>query len=595
MRIPLIAASLAWLVHAVTALAARGAEAMRFALPGPDDHMRLLQVRELLAGRAWHDLLQPRLGLGDGLAFHWSRLPDIPIALFTLALAPFAGEAAQGIAVALWPPILLLAVFATAALAASRIWPGPAAAVAAPLLMLTAYRSLAQFDPGRIDHHNLQIVLAMTALLAVLAAGARPPWALLAGVAGALAIAIGIEGVPYVVAAAGVLALRSLGGARGDGDALALCGAALSGALVLLYLQTGAWRTIYAESCIAFSSVYLSAGLLLGAGCLASALAFARLASAPARLGSGALIAVAAIGLFVALYPMCPAMAWSPEGRGLAAAGFDAELARLWLGSVQETRTIVELARADPGAAIANHAFPAAALLGCVALWRLAPERRREVAACAVFLGAAVAVSLFQNRAAIFSQALAVPPAAALLAVLWTRARSEPRRLAAFAGAALLLNGMSFAAIDRMLAGEASASAGGERACVDPDALAPLAALPPGRVAAPINLGPAILAHTPHSVLAAPYSTNLESSLAAYRVFALPPEAAAAEWRAVGADYVAACLESPETRNFQRRYPDGTLARLARGEPVAGLAPEGDGEGPLRVFRTQSPQSLINQ
>ena len=46
-----------------------------------DDAMRLVQVRDLLAGQGWFDLTQYRLNPPDGVAMHWSRLIDLPIAI----------------------------------------------------------------------------------------------------------------------------------------------------------------------------------------------------------------------------------------------------------------------------------------------------------------------------------------------------------------------------------------------------------------------------------------------------------------------------------------------------------------------------------
>jgi hypothetical protein len=50
--------------------------------------------------------------------------------------------------------------------------------------------------------------------------------------------------------------------------------------------------------------------------------------------------------------------------------------------------------------------------------------------------------------------------------------------------------------------------------CQTVSSVAPLAALPPGRVMAPIDLGPAILAATGHAVFAAPYHRNNDGNLA---------------------------------------------------------------------------------
>ena len=53
---------------------------MRF--PDPDDTLRLVQVRDLVAGQGWYDLRQHRVDAPHGgVPMHWSRLVDIPLAL----------------------------------------------------------------------------------------------------------------------------------------------------------------------------------------------------------------------------------------------------------------------------------------------------------------------------------------------------------------------------------------------------------------------------------------------------------------------------------------------------------------------------------
>src|SRR5690348_4569865 len=53
-------------------------------LGGPDDIMRMLQVRDLLAGQSWFDVTQYRINPPYGAAMHWSRLVDLPIAAFAV-------------------------------------------------------------------------------------------------------------------------------------------------------------------------------------------------------------------------------------------------------------------------------------------------------------------------------------------------------------------------------------------------------------------------------------------------------------------------------------------------------------------------------
>ncbi len=55
--------------------------------PDNDDAMRLVEVRDLLNGQGWFDLMQYRLGPAPGTLMHWSRFVDLPIA----ALISFFG------------------------------------------------------------------------------------------------------------------------------------------------------------------------------------------------------------------------------------------------------------------------------------------------------------------------------------------------------------------------------------------------------------------------------------------------------------------------------------------------------------------------
>jgi len=581
-----------WLIRAGLAAVTGGAAAWRFDLVGPDDHMRLLQIRAFLDGQAWHDLMQARLG-ADGLFYHWSRLADLPVAAIAFLLKPFLGlEPALSLAVIAAPLLLMLGLFAAVCSLAGRLAADGRAGWIAGALLLTAYYAIAQFLPGRIDHHGLQILFAAGSLLGVVLSIRRPAWALASAACAGLAIALGVEGVPYAVAAAAALALRALSGEARDGAALTYFGAGLSAALVVFYGRSGVWLTPYAQSCVAFSSVYLSAGTMLAAGCAACGLAFPRLSDVRLRLLAGAGVSAAAGAAFLWLYPTCPAIAWSPEGRGLAENGLDAELAALWLGWVRETLNAVELARADWRQFMPAYLFPAAALAACAWLWRSAPKRRDWLAACSVFLSVAFAVSLFQYRAAMFSQMLAVPPAAALIAILWRRAGERGASLVPAVLAAFILNGASYSAIAGLAPVTQSGRAIDAAArCESRESVQRLVDLPAGGVAAPINIGPLILAHTPHRVWAAPYSTNFDNTLAAYRAFAAPLGEAGAALAAMGADYVAICAGAMEERGIAQAYPNSLIAALLEGRPPAYLSVIHAPESGLRVYRVEGTPS----
>jgi hypothetical protein len=115
----------------VMALALCAAVALALGLPAirngvfdamsTDDAMRLVEVRDLVAGQGWFDLVQHRLD-PPGLAMHWSRVIDAPLAALILLLRPLLGShGAEAVTLVLWPTMLLGAALLLAASLAARM------------------------------------------------------------------------------------------------------------------------------------------------------------------------------------------------------------------------------------------------------------------------------------------------------------------------------------------------------------------------------------------------------------------------------------------------------------------------------------------
>ena len=71
--------ALAWLL-AVLQLVAQHWATTADALLDTDDAMRLVQMRDFIAGQGWYDLHQPRINPPAGYDSHWSRLIDAGLA-----------------------------------------------------------------------------------------------------------------------------------------------------------------------------------------------------------------------------------------------------------------------------------------------------------------------------------------------------------------------------------------------------------------------------------------------------------------------------------------------------------------------------------
>src|ERR1700691_767961 len=123
----------AWLVIVAQLLADHWTETAQ-TLSDMDDAMRLVQVREFLAGRGWFDLHEMRLGPPDGYDTHWSRLIDAGLAGMYLMFHQFVDNAlAERLVRTVWPMLWLLPTMAGAAAIAWRV-AGPAAIPFACLL-----------------------------------------------------------------------------------------------------------------------------------------------------------------------------------------------------------------------------------------------------------------------------------------------------------------------------------------------------------------------------------------------------------------------------------------------------------------------------
>lgn len=550
-------------VAVVVSLAAVSLVSGNFGAVGQDsdDVMRLVQVRELLAGKGWFDLSQPRLGPEGGTLMHWSRLVDLPIAAITLLLTPVLGqEAALSAAISVWPLIsVLIVIFAI--IAGARALGGPVLVAFAVLLGFALLANHFRFLPGAIDHHNLQLGLLMIAVAGLLSHQGRVARYALAGAALGLAAAVGVEVYIFVAAIAGFAALEwALSGAAARQGAVAF-GASFAGALLAAFLLTVGPRDYGVVHCDALSSVTLLAGAAGGAGfALAAQLASCR--PLAVRLGALGVIALLCAIVVLLVGPQClsnPLSALSPEAR------------LLWLARVDEARPVLEDWPAKP-ANILYRLGPASLGLAAAAFLAWKGIHRREMLLFILLLTICVGFTFYQVRFFVFGQLFAVLPLAALAAAIRARETGLPRLL--YLPVLLLGIPTSWAAAGIALTPKSDSSPADEIVlCLTPEAIAALKQLPPGRILASPNDTPGLLLETAHSALHGNYHRNTAGIDAAIAVFTAPPEAARDRLAAAGVDYVMVCPGDPNLRFFAGRAPAGLLGRIAAGEVPGWLEP----------------------
>ncbi len=554
-----------------------------------DDVLRLVQVRDLLAGKGWFDLTQVRLGLEGGTLMHWSRLVDLPIAslifVFSLVMDPVMAEAT---ALFVWPLITVVPVFYALALAGQTL-AGASGRLIALLLAFLFVLSINRFQPGSIDHHNVQLGLMAIIAACLIVPGRQPGVHAVAGIAAALAIAIGAETTPHIAVVALIVALQWLwlgDRFRPAAQAFALSMAATLTAVFFLTVPPARYGFV---ACDALSTSFYALGVV-GAGGFYLATAFSADRGLATRSAGLALTGVGTLGLALLIAPQCLA---NPL------ADLDPLLKTMWLDSVTEAQSLLAQFQIEPWTIGGYYTVPVLAMAFC----GLRIRQGRNVQAHAVLLALLAvcwAIAVVQVRGAVFANLLSAIPLAGWVADLRSRANADPKNLRK----GLVFAGMAFASVPFVWAlsgalvsmgidkvkGEETAGlpTEEERICTDADAMRDLALEPVGVVASPSNIGAHILRFTPHRALSAPYHRNQGGMLTELHAAMAAPGDAVKFLRGAGVTVIAYCPSDPQVENIIAVAPDGLYAQLAEGEVPGWLeVVPGTQAAPLQLYRVK--------
>ncbi|MCJ2067998.1 hypothetical protein MKK75_04100 [Methylobacterium sp. J-030] len=546
-------------------------------VPDTDDAMRLVEVRDLLAGQGWYDTVQHRFLAPGGVPSHWSRWVDAPIAGLILALTPLTGPAlAEGVAAALWP-LLLFGLYGSVVYRGVRNQFGSRAAVLALIAATQTFGVTIQFAAGRVDHHNLQIIAMVGLAFCMIRGGLRS--GLIGGALAALSLAIGLEGLPSIAVAAlflvGDWCLRG----RCALPLLLGFGLGLGLAAPLLFAGQTAPGLWTAPRCDALSPpwLWLALGGLLLAVCAAAA--GERLASIRARLALAGLSGAILLAGFALAFPIClggPFPDMPPLVRDH------------WLLTVNEMASLPRLIVRGQWEALVFYPVVGLATAAASGMAWCGPQRRAW-AVIALFLWPGLLLGLFQFRGLYIASGF-VPLVAG--AVLDRALRGDAGRLAGLPRWGIALLGACLVStlwmVPAVVAGTLAPTArtapdpAGAIACRSQEALAPLAALPAGTVLAPILMGPAILLHTPHGIVAAPYHRAIPGLAAALEGLGGTRADLERVLTQFGVRYLVACPARP-AENLQ---PEPAFAtRLAEGAVRSDRLVPLDLPGPLKVWR----------
>jgi hypothetical protein len=550
-----------WLLACGWLLMQRWSAIASMTFPDADDNIRLLQVRDWLAGQGWFDLRQYRFDPPVGANIHWTRLVDLPLAAVIMALRPLLGEGgAEQVAAAIVPLITLGVAMALLATIARRTI-APAAWPLAPAFLLVAIEPLAMMSPLRIDHHGWQIAALLATTLG-LVMRERRAGGVIAGLSLVASLTIGVEMLPYLGLAA---VLAACAWVADENEAARLRPFAFIvglGSVASLFLFIPP-QYRFGVHCDALSGAYVWPALIGGVS-----LGAATLLHPARRVTRGALLLGAAVLAAVPLMGPAAGCLVDPYQ------GIDPDARRLWLTTITEA---VPLFQQPLAIALTRLVLPTIGLVGAVLMVMRSgddPMRRRAWILIATITAASIVFTIITTRCADAAETLGVPGATACawLGRSWL-ARSRSVFVRALGSALLLMVvcGILPQVLIVMALGHAKTPA--ERAavnsyaeCMSPGALTPLNTLAPATALTYMDPAAALLVHTNLHTIAGPYHRNGRAIVDVIRAWGGDDATAQATVRAHHVSYVLLCGVSGETQIYRRRNRDGLSERLRRGQ-----------------------------
>ncbi len=582
----LIRVGLLWVMITVLMLLNNVQELSQRLYPDPDDIMRLVQVRDLLAGQSWFDVTQYRVDAGaGGVATHWSRLVDIPLVAIIFVLTPIVGQSGAEMAALVMVPILTL--FLAMLLTARIAWrlTGEEEAGYACIAMALSMPLLFQFGPMRIDHHGWQIVLALLTLNALMARNAAVGgW--IAGIAMAAWLAVSMEGAPLVAIILTLVGLRWLRN-RNEREWLVHTTRGLAFGSLGFYMLTRGMPGSETP-CDAIGTAHLAA---MGIAVVTTTI----MSRAEPLPRAGILLGLAlttGAGLGVIAYSSTQCFANGPLG-------MDPVLRSFWHTRVGEGLPIWHQ---DLRNGLQIVVLP---VLGIFASLQLSAQSRdwlrRWWTDYTIVLIAALVMALLVARAGALAAALAAAPLGWQINH-WLRKirlmeRPGKKAMALAAVACALLPALPVTVLAVAMPAQAAivgtpigSGVVKSSSCQIAQSAAQLGKLAEGEIYAPLDIGPRLLLETDHKVIATGHHRGASGMHEVITIALGDAENARSALASRGTSYVALCPDLGEAQLYRNMEPEGFVGQLIAGNAPAWLEPIAiEGDTSLLAWRIREP------
>ena len=530
-----------------------------------DDIMRYIQIRDWLNGQSWFDTDQYRLGLANGTDMHWSRLPDIPIALLALFFEMFMSQdKALHLAAAIWPPILGLGVLAILNLGTNYIASPPLlkpTRLAALSLGLVFIALIGRFNPGSIDHHNIQLILILGSIVWLIKSQSFKH-GFFSGVCAGIAIAIGPEIYPFV----GLIGLfvacdwawlgearrhRSLG--FGLGFSIALT------ALFVSTVRPSDWSIVY---CDQLSNVTVIIAIIGGLG-LSLSTRFTSSKPALIRLVCLSVVGISCL-LFLTLF--------ASQCIGNPLNDLSEIMHIYWLNNITEAKPLLseksEILFAVP------YRIGTAVVAFLVLLWSFFNKRFQSYwVLFSILLFASIIFTLYQVRFYIFAQMMAILPLSYWIAERYQTGKSKENNIA-YLGA-IFLSLPLFLALPGFLMKPSENETSKDVSqvnCLPDELITRLNQFSDRVIFTQSNSGPTLLKLTHHRVLNANYHRNVDGIEIVIRINSSAMDDAKTLIKRNKIGLVLSCEKGNLMDLYQRDFPDGFAVNLSNNNPPEWLS-----------------------
>ena len=444
-----------------------------------------------------------------------------------------------------------------------------------------------QYRMGRIDHHGLQILMAVACCLFIIKSVEKPKAAIFAGLFAGLGLYVGIESAPYVAAACIAFTLIWVFDEDNAAVRLRYFGLSLAATTLICLALSSPISRWTVPSCDALSVVYTQLTIVVSMVLVFLSAVGPKMKSPWSRFLLAAVLGLGALATTVGLYPNCLKGPY---------AEVDQRLVDVWLVNVAEAKKFHDFFREDIVAGTASITLPIMTLIGAFIYHKRTQQGLSLIPrTLIVFMVVTFAAGMIQMRLMSFAGCLAIPLAAYLLATSmdWAdRFKSMLGRVFTRLGFIVLMAPVTLPLIMVMFVDSDATETPAEQnelTCISQPTINSLNTLPTGLAVTQIDLGAPILYYTEHSVTSAPYHRNTKGNVTAFDVFIEDEATAKSTVERINADYIIGCSEMNETNLLVTNFPEGILAQLKDGYTPDWLEKlELEDSGDLLVYRVIS-------